>query len=157
MSQIPSHSGIPPPAAAGWVIVCERTGQWAAALRRELTTAGVHLAETRSLKEAWESLATAPASMLIIELTAGNVDSLLRRMAWLARDFPRARLAIVASRRLSEYQWLLREAGAVHFLCSPRRIGSLAELAMRHMAAVPMPQQTLVERIWDSLPWAGRQ
>ena len=48
--------------ATGRLIVCERSGTWAAALRRELAEAGVGLGETRSLVECWESLAAATAS-----------------------------------------------------------------------------------------------
>ena len=50
----------------------------------------------------------------------------------------------------------LREAGAVHFLCSPRGVGLLARLACRHLAQIPSPPQTLTERIWTSLPWGER-
>ena len=50
-----------------------------------------------------------------------------------------ARLAVVADRSLAGYEWLMREAGAVHFVCSPRQVGPLAQLACRHLAQVPPP------------------
>lgn len=148
-TDVPIAEGV----SSGRLIVCERTGQWATNLRRELAAAGVRVWETRSLTEAWEALAATPAAMLVVELSAENVEGLLRRMAWMSREFPRARVAVVAARRMAGYQWLMREAGALHFVCSPRRLGPLAALAIRHLADVPMPQQTLVERIWASLPW----
>lgn len=138
---------------AARLIVCERSGPWAVALRAELAGASVRLAETRSLADAWQAMAATPAAFLIVEATAANLDSLLRRMAWFSRDFPLARVAVVAARRLAKFEWLMREAGAVHFVCSPRRLAPLAELVIRHMAGVPMPRQTLGERIWASLPW----
>jgi hypothetical protein len=144
---------LPEGAGAARLSVCERTGRWAVALRRELAGAGVRVSETRSLADCWERLAEAPASFLVVELSAVTVDELLFRTARLQRDFPVARLAAVADRRLADYQWLMREAGAVHFTCSPRGLGPLARLACRHLAQVPAPQQTLSERIWATLPW----
>ncbi|MGA2065285.1 MAG: hypothetical protein ABSG86_09955 [Thermoguttaceae bacterium] len=139
----------------GRLIVCERSGQWAAALRRELADAGLRVWETRSLADAWEALAATPAAFLVLELLGANAEPLLGRMAWLGRDFPRSRAAVVASRRLAAYESLAREAGAVHFACSLRHLAPLARMIVRHLAELPPPQQTLLERIWASLPWGG--
>jgi hypothetical protein len=135
------------------LVVCERSGQWAVALRHELAATGIRVWETRSLADCWEALADSPAAFLIVELTGENVGGLLRRMAQLPRDFPSARIAVVAARQLDGYEWLIREAGAIHFLCSPRALGPLGQVAVRHLAAVPVPQHGLAERIWTSLPW----
>ncbi len=139
--------------AAGRLLVCERSGQWAGALRRELAQSGVPLGETRSLAECWEALAASPASFLVVELTVESAEDLLRRMVRLGRDFPLARVAVVAPRRLAGWQGLLREAGAVHFTCSPRQLGVVAEMACRHLASVPAPPQGLTDRILAGLPW----
>lgn len=137
------------------LIVCERTGRWAVALRRELADAGVRVWETRTLADCWNELVESPASFVVLEL-GGDVAELLRRIARQPSEFPMARLAVVADRSLAAYQWLMREAGAVHFVCSPRRVGPLAQLACRHLLQVPPPQQSLTERIWASLPWGER-
>jgi len=137
----------------GRLIVCERSGQWAAALRRELADAGLQVWETPLVADAWQALAAAPAAFLVVELSPPIAEALLGRMAWLARDFPRARVAVVAPRHLAACEWLCREAGAVHFTSSPRRLAALARMIVRHLADVPPPQQTLVERIWATLPW----
>ena len=135
------------------LIVCERSGQWSSALRAELAGAGIRLWECRSLPEAWDALAQTPAAFLIAEVARENLEDLLRRMAWFSCDFPRGRIAVVGRRSMARFEWLLREAGAVHFLASPRRLRSLAGIVIRHLARVPPPQQTMVERIWASLPW----
>jgi hypothetical protein len=145
---------LPEGARAAGLIVCERTGRWAVALRRELTAANLQLSQTRALAACWELLAQAPASFLVVELTIPTVDELLPRIACLDRDFPLAHAAVVADRRLAAYQWLAREAGAVHFCSSPRQLGPLADIARRHLAHAPAPRQTITERIWASLPWA---
>ena len=134
------------------LIVCERMGRWAVALRRELADAGVRVWETRTFADCWEELADSPASFVILEL-GPDVEGLLRRLTRRSREFPAARTAVVADRRLTDHQWLMREAGAVHFVCSLRRVGPLAQLACRHLAQVPPPQQSLTERIWSNLPW----
>jgi hypothetical protein len=137
------------------LIVCERRGRWAVTLRRELAGAGVRVWETRTLDDCWRELAESPSSFMVLEL-GGDMAELLGRMARQPREFPAARLAVVADRELAGYEGLMREAGAVDFLCSPRRVGSLAQLACRHLAHVPQPQQTLTERIWANLPWPQR-
>ena len=141
--------------SAAKVIVCERSGRWAVALRRELAEAGVRVWETRTLADCRDELVENPASFAIVEL-ASNLAGLLRLLASQRRRFPAARLAVVADRSQADYQWLLREAGAVHFLCSPRQVGLLARLACRHLAQAPPPQQTLAERIWSALPWGQK-
>ena len=141
-----------PPRSAR-LIVCERSGQWSVGLRSELAETGIRLWECRSLREAWEALAETAAAFLIAEAASENLDDLLRRMAWFSRDFPLARIAVVTERSMARYEWLLREAGAVHFQTSPRRMAPLAGLVVRHLANVPLPSQTMTERIWASLPW----
>ncbi len=135
------------------LIVCERDGSWSVALRSELGETGVRVWECRSLTEAWAALVTTPAAFVIAEATRENLESLLRRMVWFSRDFPQARIAVVASRSMARFQWLVREAGAVHFLVSPRQLTSLAALVTRHLANVPPPPQSMIQRIWASLPW----
>lgn len=134
------------------LIVCERTGRWAVALRRELAESGVRVWETRTLADCRDELVECPASFAVIELGA-NVTALLRFFAGQTKRFPAARFAVVANRSHADYEALMREAGAVHFLCSPRRVGLLARLACRHLAQVPPPQQSMAERIWAGLPW----
>ena len=151
-STISIESSFPPKVASAQVIVLERSGRWAAALRGELAT-GVHLQECRILSEAWDEVAAAPTAFFVAEATRENLDELLRRMVWFSRDFRHARIAVVAAREFSRYEWLLRDAGAVHFTASPRQLGPLAEVISRHLANVPSPPQTLVERIWASLSW----
>jgi hypothetical protein len=139
--------------SAAKLIVCERSGRWAVALRREVAEAGVRVWETRTLADCRDELLANPASFAVIELGA-NPAGLLRLLASQPRDFPLARLAVAADRSRAGYEWLMREAGAVHFLCSPREVAVLARLACRHLAEVPPPQQSLADRIWASLPWA---
>lgn len=141
--------------SAARLIVCERTGRWAVALRRELGDAGVRVWETRTPADCREELAHSPASFAVVELGA-NLPKMLEWMTRQRRQFPATRFAVVADRRYADREPIVREAGAVHFVSSPRRVGLLARMACRHLAQVPPPQQSLTERIWSSLPWNDR-
>ena len=147
---------LPEGAGRARLIVCERTGRWAVALRLAFERPAVRVYQTRSVPECWEMFGKCPASFVVAELTTANADALLDRMARHQRLFPLGRVAVVAKRSMAAYEPLLREAGAVHFLCSPRQVGRLAQLACRHLAQVPPLQQNLTERIWANLPWGAR-
>jgi hypothetical protein len=143
---------LPDESQAARLLVYERTGSWALALGRELP-AGLRVRPTRSLAETWDMLAQAPASFLVLELTPRHAEALLGRLLRLEREYPLARAAVVAERRLAAYEWLVRQAGAVHFACSPRRLAPLARVARRHLAAAPQPDRDVRELIWTGLPW----
>jgi hypothetical protein len=82
------------------------------------------------------------------------VENLLARLPTIEREFPLARVAVVAGRRLAAYELAVREAGAVHFTCSGRGLRPLVDIVCRHLAAVPQSPSSLVEQVWASLPWA---
>lgn len=155
MNSPPNPQRPPAEAAPARLIALERTGAWAVALRRELPGSGVPVCETRSVPECWEMLQRHPASFVVAELTRSGAPALLHAIAWLERDFPLARVAVVAERSLAAWEWPAREAGAVHFTVSPRQLRPLADLAIRHLEDAPKPQRSVVERIWASLPWGG--
>jgi hypothetical protein len=158
-------SGKPPRPLGGRVagvggarlVVLERTGRWAVALRRELPVEGVVVQETRSVPECWDVLARHPASFVVAELTRSSAEALVDRMAWLERDFPLARVAVVADRSLAGWECWMREAGAVHFTVSSRELRPVARMAVRHLDAAPKPQLSVTERIRASLPWGRPQ
>lgn len=150
MSEEARQNESPAERASARVVVCEWTGSWATALRREGIAAPV---ETRTLAEAWKLLGRWPASFLVLELSDRTLEGLLVRLPRMARDYSLARAAVVAGRPWQSYEWLAREAGAVHFLVSPRRLRPLVELIGRHLAQSPAEELTLREQIWARLPW----
>lgn len=122
-------------------------------MRVELAATGVRLWESGPRPALPDLLAEAPGSFIVFELTPKNGAWLIDVLVELHRCWPGARAAVVADRSLTEWEWLVREAGAVHFLTSPRKLAPLVEVACRHLAAAPAPRQTLPERIWAGLPW----
>jgi hypothetical protein len=135
------------------VIVCERTLRWATAIRRHLGS-DIRLRQTRGLGECAHELAAAPASLLALEVTRENLSGVLTLLSDLGRKFPLARAMVLAERGLEPYEWLLREAGAVHFTTSPREPDELARLATRHVNRVGVSETHWAARIWSSLPWS---
>lgn len=157
------------------LIVCESSGLWALALRRELalcsewsrlekTLGNRMLEETRSVAECWQRLGNAPAGFVVVELTPVNIDPLLKHLELMEWRFPLARVAVVARPWLFGredflcYEWPLREAGAVFFAATLRSEGAqgvkaLAGLACRHLKQSPRPLLTTAQKIWAGLPW----
>lgn len=144
------------------LIVCERTGQWAAAwrqawLRRSQRSARplpeVRCIETRSPAECLEKLAKAPAAFVLVELTAESCDRALELLSQIALRCRQAVAAVAAERRLADHEWLARELGAAHFIISPRELPGLCRMVERHAALAPEIELELEERIWASLPW----
>ena len=139
---------------AARLILAERSGSWAKALRVELAATGVRLWEAGPRPRLVDVMAVAPASFLVLELTGKNASWTLDTLVALHRDWPNAGAAVVADRSMAAWEWLIREAGAVHFVTSPRKLGPLGNLVLRHLAQAPLPAQTLRERLWASLPWS---
>jgi hypothetical protein len=134
------------------LITCEKRGGWATALRRE-TGCTVH--ETRALSACWREVATRPHSFLVLELTRENSELLIGRLSDLGREFPGAAAVVVAERCLRRLEWLVREAGAIHFEVSPRRLRFVAALAHRHLTAAAAADLNATQRILESLPWSS--
>ena len=122
-------------------------------MRQDREAAGLRLVETRSLPDCWEMLARHAGSLLVVELTEGNAEALVDRLARLPREHPRARAVVVADRSLAEYELWVREAGATWFETSPRNLSGIAAMARRHLDSIPAPTRGLAEEVWAKLPW----
>jgi DNA-binding NtrC family response regulator len=140
------------------LFVLERDGHWAAALRRELDSAGVRvtLIETRSWDEVWKALGESPTALVAAELSEAAAGRLLAALARVERRHPRAAMVVLADRRLAPYRDLLREAGALHFITSPRRLSEVADIVRRRSARFEgiVESTGRLEEIRANLPWA---
>ena len=65
-------------------------------------------------------------------------------------------MIVVADRRLAAYRNLLREAGALHFITSPRRLSEIGGIVRRRAARFESAVGSAgpLEEIRDNLPWA---
>lgn len=145
------------------LIVCERTGAWAAAWRQwerrraavaQREPPHVRCLETRSAAECLEQLAETPASFVLIELTTASRERALELLSQIALRHRAALPAVAAGRELADHEWLVRELGAVHFIISPREMPALGRMIERYAQRAPEVELELEERIWAELPWA---
>ena len=132
------------------LIVYEKRGVWASALRREVEQ---RVYEMRSIAACWRELVNWPFSFLLLELTAENGELLISRLGDLDREYPGSATVVLAERCLAGYEWLVREAGAVHFVTSPRCLRPVAKMIGRHLESVPRVELSLREKVVASLPW----
>ena len=135
------------------LIVCERTGKWAVAFRRAPRIGSLRVYETRSREECRDEVQCSPASLVAIEATTANLDQVLDWLVQMRRDFPLCRVVVLGTRGLQGSQWLLREAGAAHTVCSPRHIDAVVKLAWRHFAATAAEDHSIRGLVWGRMPW----
>ena len=138
----------------GRLVVLEHSGVWAATLRRLGVSEGSGLRETRSVGESNAELALAPASLLVVEVTPTSALAICEQIFTWESRFPCARAVVVMAPDLRRWEPLVREAGAVHVVDSPRRLSEIVGLAARHWRAYPQRVDGPRERVWASLPWS---
>lgn len=151
---------------AARLIVCERSGRWASALRRTAGEPAFAIRETRNWDDAWTELEAAPASLVVRELAPPQLDRFdrLERLAddclQTARERPRCRLVFVgdvAGRpdASGEVERLLREWGAVLIVRTERELDRVVRIARRHLGSGPVAERGWRESLFDRLPWGA--
>lgn len=143
----------PLPATAG-LVVCESTGGWGAAWRRELT-AGVPIVETRHLDAAVAELERFPHGVFAFELREQVAPQLIALLARLQTHRPDVLCVAHVVTGLRHWEMLLREAGAKMVLRRPLEVVSAAAAVEMHLARAPQPPLTMRERVWRRLPWSA--
>jgi len=135
------------------LIICERHGYWAAAVRRYLV-ADTRIVETRAYSQLASAEAEHPQAMVAIELNAENQQQLLDYIAEREVNCPEAPLVVLTWRGCESWEPLIREAGAVEVLYQLRSAPRLAELFARYQATLPVEETDLLADIWQRLPWS---
>jgi hypothetical protein len=139
-------------------IICETTGDWAAILG-PLLPPSISLIETRRLDEVWERLQGATAAIVALELTLERADEIQAALRRLGDEFPQTVPMVFSTRSLAAWEEVVREAGAVHFVSSTRRIGEVVDLVRRRAASAigealhGNEAPSLEDQILGSLPW----
>lgn len=136
------------------LVVYEKSGRWAAQLRRLLQGDGRWVAESRSVPQWFDVLAEHPASLCVVEATAGNLEQLHIALMCSREEFPLARTVVAADDLPSDAMWALREAGAIHAVDALRRLDRVVALWRRQMEKYPPRAQTEFDRVVAELPWA---
>ena len=137
------------------LILWERTTCWAAALRRATSDQPIRLIETRTWPECLGQLAEASRSVVALELAPKRAEQVLSALEELERRYPFAVPIVLADRRMRAHGPLMREAGAMHLVSSPRKLVAVAQLILRHLDRVPEQTDNLRDAVWARMPWAG--
>lgn len=138
---------------AGHIIVCEKSGQWATALRRVLARDDCRLVETRSLAECWQELARGPAAVVVLEVTPANWQAVVARLSALTRRASRTTVVVVGTRDMRPCEPAVREAGAVWLAFSPQQLTAGGPLIQRRLQQATPVATGVKAAIWNRLPW----
>lgn len=135
------------------LIVCEKRGLWAAALRWHQGPYRIAIQETRSLIDARSELQKTPGGIVALEATAANVEGVLRlllesRLAW-----PQSRILVLLTYEVCSCNELFWEAGAAYVVVSPRRLDLVMRFVQKCLAMQQPPEMTTRELVWSRLPW----
>jgi hypothetical protein len=135
------------------LLVVEKTGCWAAALRRAAGSRELPLVEVRSLEQAERELLEHPSSIAAVEISAASLVRVATRVAAWRMRFAGAAHLLLADEELVPLDSMLRETGAVHVLFSPRDLHASVRLIRRHLDRAPRPALSLEESVLSRLPW----
>ena len=135
------------------LILCEKTGRWAAAFRRAAAAGELPIRETRSLEQLERELEQLPSSVAAIEINSASAARIGSQLAGWRVRFSAARFVLLAETDVAASEPELREAGACHVVYSSRDLAATVELIRRHLARAPRPELSLEDSILASLPW----
>jgi hypothetical protein len=144
-------------------IVCERSARWAPALRMIVANppnGGMNLTicETRSLAELDRQIEETPSAFVFLEVSAENLAPVLDRFGSATRSGVHRQVVALVERRLADYHNLLREAGAIDVICSPRELHHAVRLVLQHAQTQSRMQlssgrQSIKDWAMSLLPW----
>ena len=135
------------------LIVCERHGQWAAALRSLTPEVAERLVETRSFTATEEALAANPQCFVAVQADDEKLDEVVSFLQQASQRYPRARFAVVMDRAAGAVEILFREAGAIEVVQSVLDLPRLAKLACRHADGQVGGELSLQRFVQARMPW----
>lgn len=137
------------------LIVCERTGHWAALLRAAMDHDAIPIVETRSWAACEEAVIRSPESLVAVEVTSETVERVLTFVAAVQSRFSRIRCVGLTSEDIAGSECLLREAGLVDIVQSTLEIPRLIRFAKRLQQHAPEAETDLVTFVDSKMPWSA--
>lgn len=134
-------------------VVFEKSGIWAADFRRHLVDHNIRVHESRSWDDCLQELASAPASLLALEVQIDNIAQAYQFLGNLSCNYGQARALLLANPSIKPYRWILREIGAVDILFSWQQVPRAVSLVVRHLSMYPSRDRSLRQQIVDRLSW----
>lgn len=145
------------------VLIYEKADKWTAALRCALAAfrspgaaapaaSRRTIVQLRSLADLAAEIKTGRASVVLVELTAGNAARVLDFVARHGEDSPAVRFVVVAGPAEAGWEPAARLAGAAHFATTLFDLQPIVPL-VQFLQPLPPESETLAERVWRELPW----
>jgi hypothetical protein len=135
------------------LILCEKSARFAPAVRRELAGNLPRIVETRSLPACEAALAESAESLLAIEASAANLESVVAFLSRFSCCYPRAAAVALLIDDIPGAETLLAEAGAISIFRSLLDAPAIARLAQRKSATASAVDLSLPEFVAARLPW----
>jgi hypothetical protein len=146
-------------------VIVERRDRWATAWRLLAERLDSPLVEgamvaVRSPHEARDlleslNLAEQGGLVLAVELTAPMCDAALELLALALRKGPRVASVVLAESAWADYEWVVRELGAIELVTGTRGLARAVEAARRHARRWPPAAASPRAAVWARLPWGG--
>ena len=145
-----------PPRKPASLIMLERHGIHAVAFRRHVD--GVPIIETRSWADCLPELDARPGSVLIIATNTQQWLRSIERIRSLQSRQPKPYIIVMMDRNEIRSSGtrivdVFHEVGCSFVVQSPFQVPDAAKLATRHVAIQPSPPISIVEEIWQRMPW----
>ncbi len=118
------------------LLVWEKSGRWAASLRRELGEATTRPIEIRSSRMLKDELGERPYSFVLIEAREDNAHRVLDALVHLGDHYPQAMLAVACEQVAPQYHDRFREAGAMDVILSVKDTPRIARVYLRFIEHV---------------------
>lgn len=135
------------------LIFCERQGRWAASLRRVWPEMPTTIVETRGYDECFDAVKVGDVSLVALEATPDNIAKVCRWVWRFRNSRPASDVVALSQPSLERWQWLWREAGAMHVIHCRRELETVRDLAIRHFELHPAPKSGVAAELLGRLPW----
>jgi len=146
------------------LVICERRPFWSIRLRQLLSDSDTGVCETRSLDECQERLVQTRSCLAVLEVHDANLVAIWNWLRVQTSDSPHPNFVVVGHRGLNQFEWSLREAGALQAIFFPRKVAQLAPIMNRCRSRYESEDQSShdqsfiansdLDAIWSNLPWS---
>lgn len=135
------------------VVICERDGRWAAALRRHWPETLPPIREVRGLALCSQEELRRPENVFAVEATPSSAGELATWLRSLGSGNRSARIIVLSTVALRSWEWLWREAGAVHVVYRRRDMAEVVRMLQRQEHEFPTPPTSPSSELMSMLPW----
>lgn len=114
---------------------------------------GYAVVETKSWRGCLRELNDRPGSAVLIEARQSEMSEVATYIQHVRVHFPRMMVIAAADRTSTGAAEILRECGCDYVFTSVFKLREMGGMVVRHLSSQPLPGTTLVEQLWQRLPW----